>query len=441
MATNTYVALDETTVGTAVPSVTFTGISGAYTDLVIVAAPVMGTDAQNLKLQFNGDTTTNYSATFLEGDGSSASSGRNSTTSSINTGNSIALGNTQNTVIWNVQNYANTTTFKTVLIRMNSHSASYAGTGAIVGLWRKTPEAITSLTLTAASGNIAVGSTFSLYGIAAEGQGYATGGYVTSDSQYYYHTFAASGTFTPTQSITADCLVIGGGGGAGSGGGGAGGALAFASQSLTATGYTVTVGAGGAGGNGGSPSNNGTNGVDSQFAALTLVEGGGGGGGTEQTAGSDGGSGGGGGASGVTTRTGGTGSQGGNGGSNGGFIASIYPAGGGGGKGGNGGNATSASAPGTGGIGVSTITNWGSLSDMFSATGLGVGGTIAGGGGGGAYAIGGTTSTASGGGGAGGNGVVGTNGTANTGGGAGGGNAAVEASGGSGVIVVRYLKA
>jgi hypothetical protein len=163
----TYTPIATQTLGSAQATVTFSSIAATYTDLVIVAAPVMGTDAQNLKLQFNGDTTTNYSATFLEGDGSSAPSGRNSTTSSINTGNSIALGNTQNTVIWNVQNYANTTTFKTVLIRMNSHSASYAGTGAIVGLWRKTPEAITSLTLTAASGNIAIGSTFTLYGIKA----------------------------------------------------------------------------------------------------------------------------------------------------------------------------------------------------------------------------------------------------------------------------------
>ena len=36
MATNTYVALDKVTVGIATPSITFTGISQAYTDLVIV---------------------------------------------------------------------------------------------------------------------------------------------------------------------------------------------------------------------------------------------------------------------------------------------------------------------------------------------------------------------------------------------------------------------
>jgi hypothetical protein len=66
----------------------------------------------------------------------------------------------------------------------------------LLGLWRSTA-AITSITLYWRS-NIAVGSTFSLYGIAAEGAAYASGGYVTSDSQYYYHTFTSSGTFTPT---------------------------------------------------------------------------------------------------------------------------------------------------------------------------------------------------------------------------------------------------
>jgi hypothetical protein len=165
-AGSTYTPIATTTLGSAAGSYTFSSISGSYTDLVLIAAPIMGTDAQNLKLQFNGDTATNYSATFLEGNGSSAPSSRNSSASSINTGNNNALGNTQNTVIWNMQNYSNTTTYKTTLIRMNSNSPAYPGTGAIVGLWRST-SAITSITLTAASGNIAVGSTFTLYGIAA----------------------------------------------------------------------------------------------------------------------------------------------------------------------------------------------------------------------------------------------------------------------------------
>ena len=108
----------------------------------------------------------------------------------------------------------------------------------------------------------------------------ATGGTITSDASYWYHTFTGNGTFTPLQSLTADILVIAGGGGGGinqygntiGGGGGAGGLLYFSSQSLTATGYTCTIGGGGSANTTGAA---GTNGSDSQFGALTLVKGGG----------------------------------------------------------------------------------------------------------------------------------------------------------------------
>jgi hypothetical protein len=124
--------------------------------------------------------------------------------------------------------------------------------------------------------NYAAGSTFSLYGIASqEAAAKATGGMVTSDANYYYHTFTASGTFTPKQSISADILVVAGGGSGGggrAGGGGAGGLLVHTSQSLTATGYTCTVGAGASANSG---NVNGNQGSNSQFGALTASVGGG----------------------------------------------------------------------------------------------------------------------------------------------------------------------
>ncbi len=92
------------------------------------------------------------------------------------------------------------------------------------------------------------------------------GGIITEDSQYWYHTFGASGAFIPKQSLTCDILQIAGGGGGGftrGGAGGAGGLLLHSAQSLTATSYNVTVGAGGAAGTSG----NGGTGVNSQFAS------------------------------------------------------------------------------------------------------------------------------------------------------------------------------
>jgi hypothetical protein len=68
-------------------------------------------------------------------------------------------------MIIQIQNYANTTTYKTALVRIN---ATDFRTYASVVLWRKSPEAINRVNIKMeASGNFATGSTFTLYGIAA----------------------------------------------------------------------------------------------------------------------------------------------------------------------------------------------------------------------------------------------------------------------------------
>ena len=43
----------------------------------------------------------------------------------------------------------------------------------------------------------------------------ATGGTVTSDSTYWYHTFTSNGTFVPNQSLSVEYLIVAGGGGGG----------------------------------------------------------------------------------------------------------------------------------------------------------------------------------------------------------------------------------
>ena len=162
MATNTYVALRTETVAVATNSITFSlsGIS-SYTDLVIVANGSTVNQA-GIFLRFNGDTTSNYSITRLLGSGSSATSDLSTSQTSIGLGVSTSTSAGINQII-NIFNYANATTYKTVLSRWNN-SASYVA--AIVGLWRKAPEAITSINIST-SDNFAVGSTFSLYGIKA----------------------------------------------------------------------------------------------------------------------------------------------------------------------------------------------------------------------------------------------------------------------------------
>ena len=139
-----------------------------------------------------------------------------------------------------------------------------------------------------------------------------------------------------------------------------------------------------------------------------------------------GGSGGGAGASSAyNNKPGGAGYSGqGNAGGSNAYNGSPYPAGGGGGAGASGQAGQSNSVAGQGGAGIT----W-------------HGADYAGGGGGGLYAAGGTAGTASYGGGAGAvASATGTAGTANTGGGGGGsGYVGTGATGGSGIVVIRYL--
>jgi hypothetical protein len=158
----TYTQIATTTLGSAQSSVTFSSISGSYTDLVLVTNGKMSAgSAVNNKITFNSDTGTNYSRTYVYGDGSSALSGRDS--SQDNLGFIYWSSTNPSTTIIQIQNYSNTTTYKTALARTSESGVA----AAYVGLWRST-SAITSITITRGSTNdFASGSTFSLYGITA----------------------------------------------------------------------------------------------------------------------------------------------------------------------------------------------------------------------------------------------------------------------------------
>jgi hypothetical protein len=162
-AGNTYEAIATTTLGSAASSVTFSSISGTYTDLVIVCLVEKETSGGDyIGLRFNSDTGTNYSRVRLSGDGSSAASyqdaNQNIAYCDLNSSQGASPGN----LIINLNNYSNATTYKTALTRGNN---TVSGTSAVVNLWRST-SAINSVTLLSGS-NMKIGSTFSLYGIKA----------------------------------------------------------------------------------------------------------------------------------------------------------------------------------------------------------------------------------------------------------------------------------
>ena len=165
MATNTYVALKTVTATGSSGTVSLTSIPSTYTDLVLVMNFAGSSAAVNTYFTFNGDTSSNYSYTYLAGSGSSASSGRGTSASNINLANGpLGSTTTNETIVIQVQNYSNTSTYKTVLSRTNVADGSYAGVAANVGLWRSTA-AINQIDFTLSSGTITAGSTFSLYGV------------------------------------------------------------------------------------------------------------------------------------------------------------------------------------------------------------------------------------------------------------------------------------
>jgi hypothetical protein len=161
----TYEPIATTTLSTSSASVTFSSISGSYTDLVFVSTAKLVSGTAGMQLQFNGDTASNYGNVFLYGDGSSIGSVQNGTATSINFHYGAYLDSTNWAVqIGQIMNYSKTTTYKTVV---NRDGSAPTGTDAIVGMWRDT-SAITQIVVKTGNANIyAAGSTFTLYGIAA----------------------------------------------------------------------------------------------------------------------------------------------------------------------------------------------------------------------------------------------------------------------------------
>ena len=291
-------------------------------------------------------------------------------------------------------------------------------------------------------------------------------------------------TFTTSQNIICDILIVGGGGGGGrAGGGGGGGGILFSSSLALNSNSSITVKVG-KGGTGTAVNlfTNGTNGFDSSItiSSIEYIAKGGGGGGTRNASsgaqnGSNGGSGGGGSTANFSPQAiGGVsnkntyanfqsfGNNGGAGKPDAGGQQPLLSAGGGGGAGGVGVNWSATTGGGNGGLGKEFI--------AFFGTSVGHSGYFGGGGGGNTYNAPGLAYTGNEGYGNGGNGLFGgggnggldgttatttfeypgADGLSNTGGGGGGGKfsdgqGTAEDNngghGGTGVVIIRYRNA
>jgi len=436
-----HILLERIELNASAASVTFANIpQTGYTDLKIVCSvrTDRGAVADTLNITFNNGTTYAIKSAYGNSALASVTGYTASTLEAVWTSAASNAANVFGSSEIYITNYLSSNA-KVLSSDSVTEDNSTTGYQVLVAGLSSSTSAINSITLTSnTSSNIVAGSSFALYGIADVNATpaiapKASGGNIQTDGTYWYHTFLSSGTFTPAVGLSCDLLVIGAGaGGAKNGGGGAGVLTYSAANSLTATSYTVTVGAGGAGG-GTISAAVGTSGGASSINSISGAGGTGGRGvsaATNPLQGGDSGS-----------FTGGAGA-----------AATIYRGGGGGaGTSGNGTTGVAAGSSGNntggaGGIGSNTYSSW------ASATSTGVSGYYAsGGGGGGGYSTGYNSaggSASSGGGGAGGAGggntaVSGTVGTANTGGGGGGGGVGgitdgSGVAGGSGIVIIRY---
>jgi len=163
-AGSTYTPIATTTLGSSASSVTFSSIPQTYTDLVLITEGIgltSGNYDADLNVQLNSDTGSNYSFTYIIGDGSSAFSNRGSNTSNGIVGGVNNQGRSMG--ICNFNNYSNTTTYKTFIARINRPTL----TASFVNLWRST-SAISTIYLYPNGGkSFDTGFTFTLYGIAS----------------------------------------------------------------------------------------------------------------------------------------------------------------------------------------------------------------------------------------------------------------------------------
>ena len=165
---STYQKVQSVTLRRTQATVTFSSISGAYTDLVLVLSPIANTASNSYPtLIFNSDTGSNYSRTFIRGNGTTPSTDKaaNESLGYLIGGNVVQTDSAFNGIV-HINNYSNTTTYKNWLARTNSATGTNASIEFTVGMWRS-QSAITSIAISIGSNSFVSGSTFTLYGIKA----------------------------------------------------------------------------------------------------------------------------------------------------------------------------------------------------------------------------------------------------------------------------------
>lgn len=152
-------------------TITFSSIPSTYKHLQIRWNARIDTNVttQNLRMQVNADTGSNYAIHWLYGDGSTADVTGSASATFMHilagTAGASATANIMGVGILDILDYSSTTKNKTVKINPGTDLNGSGGYVSVCsGLWIST-SAITSISLYPPSGNFTTASTFALYGI------------------------------------------------------------------------------------------------------------------------------------------------------------------------------------------------------------------------------------------------------------------------------------
>ena len=166
MPTPTYTPLANITLSANATSVTFSSIPATYRDLILVIYGSTNTGSGEGQIIFNGVTSSGNYDQIITGAGFFDSGGITELGSSSDKLQITSSGynfNTENSyVILNVMDYSTIDKHKSCLWRVSPGSFTQMGAGRFAQT-----SAITSISGSVAGTSSAIGSTFSLYGIAA----------------------------------------------------------------------------------------------------------------------------------------------------------------------------------------------------------------------------------------------------------------------------------
>lgn len=171
-----YDSIATTTLATSTATITFSSIPSTYKHLqlrVLAKGAFVSNDRAAFKLQFNGDTASNYNTHNLMGDGASVSAGSSGSqtymfgnpNSEFPSSSASVNASMFGVAVIDFLDYTDTNKFTTG--RFLSGWDNNSTLGRVIfqsGLWRST-SAVTSISITSDLGNWAQYSQFALYGI------------------------------------------------------------------------------------------------------------------------------------------------------------------------------------------------------------------------------------------------------------------------------------